>query len=123
MHSKYLPQYSAINAQPWIDRTNLALGVFLAASPWLALGGASAVMWNAAACGVIVAIAAVVALSKPDAGAEWTNVGFGLWLVIAPWTLGFSVNVGAMWTSVLVGLGVACLAGLQISLLNRLRSA
>lgn len=123
MRSRYLPQYSTINAQPWIDWTNLTLSVFLAASPWLALGGDAAVVWNAVACGVIIAIAAIVALSKPDDGAEWTNVGFGLWLVIAPWALGFPVNAGATWTSVLVGFGVACFAGLQISLLNRSRDA
>ncbi len=123
MTSTTVWQPSNAKAQPWIDWTNLTLGVLLAASPWLALGGDSAVMWNAVACGAIVATASGVALSKPNAGAEWTNVGLGLWLLIAPWVLGFSVNVGAMWTSVLVGLGIASFACFQLSLLNRSQTA
>ena len=118
-----VPQHSITRAQPWIDWTNLTLGAFLAVSPWLALGGGPAVLWNAVACGAIIAIAAVAALPKPNAGAEWANVCLGLWLMIAPWVLGFSATIGATWTSVLVGLGVACFAGLQVSLLNRSREA
>ncbi len=75
-------------------------------------------MWNAVACGALIATAAGVALSKPSAGAEWTNVGLGLWLMIAPWVLGFSVNPGAALTSLLVGFGVTCFAGFQVSLLS-----
>ena len=119
MTSTTLSQRSSTQAQPWVDWTNLTLGVFLATKPWLALGGDSAVMWNAVTCGAIIATAACIALSKPSAGAEWTNVGFGAWLLIAPWVLGFSANLGAMWTSVLVGLGVACFASFQLWLLNR----
>jgi hypothetical protein len=44
-------------------------------------------------------------------------------LLIAPWALGFSEQAGAVWTSVLVGLGIACLAGLQLAMLNRNRCA
>jgi SPW repeat len=116
-------QTSRTKAQPWVDWTNLTLGVFLAASPWLALEGDSAVMWNAAACGAIIATAAGVALSKPSGGAEWTNVGIGLWLLIAPWVLGFSLNLKAMWTSLPVCFGVAFLAGFQLPLPNRAKRA
>ena len=119
MASTALTQYANSKAQSWIDWTNLTLGVFLAASPWLGLGGDAAVIWNAVSCGAIVAIIAGVALAKPYVGAEWTNVGLGLWLLIAPWVLGFSANLNAMGTSLLVGLGVACFAGFQLALLNR----
>lgn len=74
MTSSAVWQQSHAKAQPWIDWTNLTPGV-LAASPWLAPGGGSAVMRNAVACG---AIAAGVALSTPNAGAEWTDVGLGM---------------------------------------------
>lgn len=119
MTSTIFSQRSSTQTQPWVDWTNLTLGIFLAVSPWLALGGDSAVMWNAVVCGATIATAACVALSKPSAGAEWTSVCFGLWLLVAPWVLGFSANLGAMWTSVLVGVGVAFFAGFQLSLLNR----
>ena len=80
-------------------------------------------MLNAVVCGAIIATAAGVAISKPVALAQWTNFGLGVWLLIAPWVLRFSVNVGATWTSVLVGLCVASLAGFQLSLLNRFPDA
>lgn len=119
MTSTAFPKDPSARAKPWVDWTNLALGGFLAASPWLALGGDSAVSWNAVACGTIIATAAVIALARPNSAIEWTNVSLGFWLLIAPWVLGFSANAGATWTSVLVGLGVACFAGIQLSLLRQ----
>ncbi len=106
-------------ARPWLDWTNLALGGFLVASPWLGLGGDSGVTWNAVGFGAIIATAALTALAKPNMAIEWTNVSAGFWLLIAPWIVGFSANVGATWTSVLVGVGVTCFAGIQLSLLSR----
>jgi hypothetical protein len=106
-------------APSWIDWTNLTLGIFLLVSPWLALGGSAAITWNAVIGGACVASSAAIALAKPSPGAEKTNVCLGLWLLIAPWALGFSGNVGATCASVLVGLCVACLAGIQLSMLKK----
>jgi hypothetical protein len=110
-------------AQPWVEWTNLTLGIFLVVSPWLALGGSSAIAWNAVICGAIIAGAASMALAKPSPAGEKTNICVGLWLLIAPGALGFSVNAGATWTSVIVGLGVICFAGFQLSALKRLARA
>jgi hypothetical protein len=119
LNTTILSNRSGNAARPWIDWTNLILGIFLVVSPWLALGGGTAVIWNAVVCGVIIATAAGFALASPSMGAERTNFYLALWLLIAPWALGFSSSAGAMWTSVLVGLGVACFSWFQLSLLKR----
>lgn len=103
----------------WPDRTNLVLGALLCVSPWLAWGGSTAITWNAVIFGAAIAIAAIAAIAKPAAGPEWTNVGLGAWLLIAPWVLGFSDHAVALWMSVLVGILAIYFAGMQITLLKR----
>ena len=103
----------------WPDRTNMVLGALLCVSPWLAWGGSTAITWNAVILGAAIAIAAIAAIAKPGAGPEWTNVGLGAWLLIAPWVLGFSDDAVAGWTSLLVGILVAYFAGMQLTLLKR----
>ncbi|HKZ09970.1 MAG TPA: SPW repeat protein [Rhodanobacteraceae bacterium] len=103
----------------WPDRTNLVLGALLCVSPWLAGGGSIAITWNAVAFGAAIAITAIAAIARPAVGPEWTNVGLGAWLVIAPWVFGFSDQAVAGWTSLLVGILVAYFAGIQITLMKR----
>ena len=103
----------------WPDRTNLVLGALLCVSPWLAWGGSTAITWNAVIFGAAIAIAAIVAIAKPSVAPEWTNVGLGAWLLIAPWVLSFSDDAVAGWTSMLVGVLVAYFAGMQIALMKR----
>lgn len=103
----------------WPDRANVVLGAFLCLSPWFAPGNDAAGLWNAAIFGAAIAIAAARAIVKPATGPEWTNVGLGLWLLIAPWALGFSADTGAVLASVLVGVFVVYFAGMQIVLLKR----
>ena len=119
MNSSSLNRTSSTAPKSWIDWTNLVLGVFLATSPWLALGGNAVIAWNAVTCGVLVACIAGAALVKPTSGAETSNAFVGLRLLVAPWALGFSSYAGATWTSVLVGLTVACLAAAQLSRVKR----
>lgn len=115
MGSNTLKNRSNNAAQPLIEWINLLLGIFLLMSPWIGLGGSVAVTWNAVICGAIVACVAGSAIRKPSLGAEMTNLCLGLWLLVAPWTMSFFANGGATVTAVLVGLGIACLAGLQLS--------
>jgi hypothetical protein len=103
----------------WPDRTNLVLGALLCASPWLASGGSTAITWNAVIFGAAIAIAAIVAIARPTVAPEWTSVGLGAWLLIAPWVLGFSDDAVAGWTSLLIGILVAYFAGMQIALMKR----
>lgn len=42
--------------------------------------------------------------------ASWINVILGVWLIVAPWVVGFSNVMGATWTSVITGIVVAIIA-------------
>jgi hypothetical protein len=119
MNSSSLKKNSAIESETWIDWTNLALGAFLLMSPWIGLGNSPAVAWNAVICGSVIVFAAGIALGKPAPVAERTNAWLGIWLLVAPWVLSFTGQAGATWTSTLVGLAVACFAGIQLSRLKR----
>ncbi len=35
--------------------------------------------------------------------AQWINALIGVWLIISPWTLGYSQDSGALWFSIIVG--------------------
>jgi hypothetical protein len=103
----------------WPDRVNLLLGLFLCVSPWLAMDSGTASTWNAVFFGSAIIVAALFAIAKPGVRPEWSNVVFGLWLLVAPWALGFSSVDSSMYASVLVGIFVTYFACMQIILLKR----
>ncbi len=119
MATTLISKRSDAGSRRWADLTNLTLGAFLAASPWLSLGGDPIVSWNALTCGALVIVAASIALSGRAPWAEWSILVIGGWLLIAPWQLNFSAYAGATWTSVLVGLGLLCIAGFQLWAMSR----
>ncbi|MEW5718865.1 MAG: SPW repeat protein [Chloroflexota bacterium] len=41
----------------------------------------------------------------------WLVTLLGLWLIIAPFTLGYSATASAMWNEIIVGIVVAACAG------------
>lgn len=96
----------------WQDWTNLMFGAWLFLSPWLlqytTLGAAS---WNSFVFGVSIVVFAAWALFAPRVWEEWTNLILGLWLIIAPWVLGFSAQKLATWNLMVVGVVVAVLSG------------
>jgi uncharacterized membrane protein len=71
-----------------------------------------AAMWNSVIIGLAVAIMAMVRVGAPlrYEGLSWLNFVLGVWLILAPFLLGFSVIGAAMWNSVIVGLVVLVLA-------------
>lgn len=121
--SSLLKRNSVTASKTWIDQINLMLGAFFFVSPWIGLGKGPGVAWNAVICGSAIAVAAGVALGKCTPVAEKTNVWLGIWLLVAPWALSFTDQANATWTSVLVGLAVACCAGIQLSRLKRFARA
>src|SRR5947199_4934511 len=50
---------------------------------------------------------------------EWINLLLGLWVLVAPWALGFAESVGAMGNHVAVGIVVAALAAIELWLVHR----
>jgi hypothetical protein len=95
----------------WQDWAILILGAWLFVSPFI-LGYAplAAAAWNAYVVGAAVAILAASALWVPSFGLdeEWGNLALGLWLVAAPFLLGFySADSLAAWNQIVVGILVA----------------
>ncbi|HSV50662.1 MAG TPA: SPW repeat protein [Burkholderiaceae bacterium] len=95
----------------WQDAVNALLGVWVLLSPWaLGFSGSTLAMANAVVIGVALVAAALGAIFVPRAWEEWTEGALGLWLVISPWVLGFSMLRDAMLSAVITGLVVMALA-------------
>lgn len=101
----------------WQDWSSFALGLWLAVSPW-ALGYAhqEAATANAAFMGLALALGSHFEVSFDEMQAEWFNLAAGLWLVLAPFLLGFGEQGGAAVNSMVVGAVVAVLACSALSL-------
>lgn len=103
----------------WQDWFNLVFGAWLIIAPFVAVGAAGDVAaWNSYVCGVIVAVFAIVALVRPQVWEEWLNLIVGIWLIIAPFALGYTDQPGPMWNQIIVGLLIgadALWAALQYS--------
>lgn len=95
----------------WQDPVNALLGAWVILSPWaLGFQGETMAMFNAVVVGLALIAAALGAILVPRAWEEWTEGALGLWLVIAPWALGFSTHEQAMLNMVAAGLIVMALA-------------
>jgi hypothetical protein len=82
----------------------------LAVSPWLLdYAWHPAATANAAMVGLTIALAAHIDASC-EVSIEWLNVVAGLWLLAAPFVLGFQAEALATACSVAVGAAVAALA-------------
>jgi hypothetical protein len=96
-----------------LDVYNLSLAVFLFVSPWLFAYANGAVRFDFWASSTLIAVlsaAAIVAFSDWE---EWLNLLLGIWLISAPWLLGYA-HTRATHVSIGVGVIVAYLAGLRI---------
>jgi len=93
----------------WQDWVMLVLGIWLFLSPFILgypdYGSTMAV--NSFVFGIIVAVLAIAALSRPQMWEEWVNLVLGLWLIVAPFALGFRAETGATTNHIVVGLLIA----------------
>jgi hypothetical protein len=101
----------------WQEWASFSLGLWLAVSPWV-VGYAEheAATANAAFVGLALALASHFEATFDHARAEWLNLATGLWLVAAPFVLGFSAAPVAAANSIAVGAFAAALAGSALSL-------
>jgi len=100
-----------------IDVYQIALGLFLFTSPWLfayARNVSRIDAWSVSLAIIAISVAALIAFSDWE---EWINLLLGLWLIVAPWLLGFA-HTTAMHVSIGVGLVVAYLALLDLWLIH-----
>lgn len=91
--------------QRWQDWTIILLGVYLVLAPFLGIGvvtGAAAV--NSYLIGTAVVVIALFATVRPEIWEEYINLAFGLWLIAAPFVLGFTNLVAPTWNQIIVGL-------------------
>lgn len=89
----------------WQDWVNLVLGVWLFLAPvfMLAPSGTGVVAWNGYIFGAAVVVFSIWALAQPHRWEEWINLVIGVWLIIAPFVLGFSGHIGPMLNHIIVG--------------------
>lgn len=111
----------------WHDWAIFALALWLAVSPWIAdYASQPAATANAAIAGLAIALAAHFEASC-EVAIDWLNLGAGLWLVLAPFLLGFDGELVAAAGSIAVGAAIAALAAsaleLDRSLLKRIAAA
>ena len=103
------------------DVVNLLLGTTLFFSPWLFSLSAGAPRQIASTMGLFIAVLSVAALAAFAMWEEWLNLIVGLWLIVAPWLLGFE-DSNAATVDVAIGIVVVVLATFEIWLaMNRRR--
>jgi uncharacterized membrane protein HdeD (DUF308 family) len=90
------------------DWISLVCGMLLFASPW-ALGFAddAAAAWTAWASGIVVGVLAIAAVSRFAPWEEWLQMLAGLWIIAAPWVVGFAAVTVAVAAFVVLGIVVA----------------
>ena len=84
---------------------NIVLGAWMIFSPFMLGSTTSAVLWNSVIFGILVLLFAWIRLANKVRARplSWWNAAFGVWLIIAPFALGFQV-AGEVWNSVIAGL-------------------
>jgi hypothetical protein len=95
------------------DVVNLLLGTILFFSPWLFSLSAGAPRQIASTMGLFIAVLSVAALAAFAVWEEWLNLIAGVWLVAAPWLLGFE-DSNAVMVDVVIGIVVVVLATFEI---------
>ena len=94
----------ATEVRRWQDWASFALGLWLAVSPWLAdYSGYHVATTNAVVAGLVLAVAAHIGFSCDHESCEWLSMGLGLWLLAAPFVLGFESQHVAAVNCVVVG--------------------
>ena len=101
----------------WQDWVSFALGLWLAVSPWLLDYAAhDAATANAALAGLALALASHFGFTLDHLSTEWLAMGIGLWLLSAPFLLGFAANPLAAFNAVAVGALIAALSASALEL-------
>ncbi|WP_435100123.1 SPW repeat protein [Arhodomonas sp. AD133] len=90
----------------WRDWLMLLFGLWMIVSPFVlgstAIGGA--VVWNPVIIGIAVAVFAAAVLARPYMWEEWVNLVLGVWLILAPFVLGFAgMAMAATWNHIIFG--------------------
>ncbi len=89
----------------------------------LGYSASPAALWNAIIIGVtLIVLGAWAAISDREATnktLDWINVVLGVWLIIAPFLLGYTAVAAALWNDIIVGIIVVVLAGWAALVMGR----
>lgn len=96
-----------------LDLYTLACGAFLACAPFLFGFVRTAGRIDSEIVGAAVMVLSIGGLAAFADWEEWLKVALGLWLIAAPWLLGF-VNTSAMHVSIAIGVIVTFLSLLEL---------
>jgi SPW repeat len=96
-----------------LDLYTLACGLFLFGAPWLFGFVRSAGRIDAEFVGAAVVALSLAGLLAFADWEEWLKAALGLWLIAAPWLLGF-VHSSAMHVSIAIGVIVTFLSLLEL---------
>lgn len=95
----------------WQDRIEVALGLWLVASPFvLGLVDVPAAGWVAMLAGVAVVTLAVDAFYYPEIVEEWGNLAVGVALAASPWLIGYDASRVALANALACGVAIAALS-------------
>jgi membrane-bound ClpP family serine protease len=95
----------------WEAWCSWLLGIWLCISPGLLqFGNEGTATFAAVITGVVLICIEIVTVSTFRWWEEWINVVIGVWLIVAPWILGFDLNRTATANFVVVGSVVVALA-------------
>jgi SPW repeat-containing protein len=102
----------------WQEWASFVLGLWLAVSPWICgyADDQQAATANAVFVGIALALGSHFEASLDECSAEWLNLLAGMWLVAAPFVLGFSSLGVPTANCVAVGTLVMTLAASALSL-------
>src|SRR5262249_31227825 len=92
---------------------NVLAGVWLIISPFVLHSTAAPLaLWNTVVVGVIVVVCAASRAISPtfNVGFSWVNLVLGVWLVIAPFLMGYTGTPAALWNNLVGGAVIAILA-------------
>lgn len=92
----------------WI---NILLGIWMIISPFaLGLANVPRALYNNVVLGIVIGIVAIIRTSTTrQPGWSWLNALLGIWVIISPLVLGFTLG-NAIWNNVILGIIMTILA-------------
>lgn len=87
------------------DKINLVLGALLFVSPWvLGFSGDPNAALNAQIVGALIFALALLEMFAFNMWEEWASLAAGVWLIVAPFVLGFNGLISALAIHIAIGL-------------------
>ena len=112
----------------WGNWINLILGAWFFATPWafdygFNLSDRTILLANINAwvVGTVVVVSAVSAISDLKPWEEWVNLILGIWLIFSPFIIGTNEQSNLMWNSVIVGVLIAVISGIELPMARKLQ--